>query len=211
MLTWIGRTLSPGFAYGVTAACGAAVLSTSGVAAAHEGDWWERDDKARDHAVGLGSRSSAPEPEENNAMYLEALGAGFFDSFNYERRYESFAGRVGIGVMPLGGTSASSSSAAYTMTWIAVPVTVSYLGIGNRVHTLEVGAGATYFHESGDPRSSTTGGGVYADAMLGYRLQPAHTPGSGGFLLRAGLDMVLGFRPESFLPWPHLALGFTFR
>ncbi len=154
----------------------------------------------------------------NNAIYAEGLGAGIFYSLNYDRTFGDFAGRIGFGYVSLhagvssaNGSSGSSGSASF----LSVPITVSYLGIGSKKHMLELGAGATILNVGAnasafDVSSSSSSSGsttvVLPNAMVGYRLQPP----DGGFLLRAGLNVIMGGSELPVLPWPYLALGGTF-
>jgi hypothetical protein len=165
---------------------------------------------------------AAPPKERtaNNAIYIEGLGPGLLYSLNYDRAFGDFAGRIGIGYASVGvsansesGTSGGSSSARF----LTVPITVSYLGIGSKKHMFEVGAGATIlnvganasaFDVSSSSSSSSSGSNTYVfgNVLAGYRFQPPN----GGFLLRAGLDLVLGGDSLPVFPWPYLALGGTF-
>jgi hypothetical protein len=147
-----------------------------------------------------------PPPTErtaNNALYIEALGAGLFYSLNYDHAFGAIAPRVGIGYFAVSGAS-----------WVSLPVTVSYLGIGGLKHMFEVGAGVSinYFSASvsfaGAGSSSASATDVYGVVILGYRYQPP----DGGFFLRAGVSPIFGGGASGgfFLPWPHLGLGATF-
>ncbi len=152
----------------------------------------------------------------NNAVYAEGLGPALFYSINYDRSFGDFSGRIGFGYLSVSaGASSGSTQETASASFFAVPVTVSYLGIGSKKHMLELGAGATIFHvgagASGfDTTSSSSASSsstfVLPVGIIGYRLQP---PG-GGFLLRAGISPVLAGSSIPVLPWPYLALGGAF-
>jgi hypothetical protein len=149
------------------------------------------------------------EPQErtaNNAIYIELLGLGFLYSINYERTFGDFSARAGFGYWSL---TASSSDSSANASFLAVPLTVSFIGVGSKRHMLELGAGATIYHLGGsssswhfDSSGSTTQ--VVPVGAIGYRLQPP----DGGFFLRAGLNPMI-FQ-EGFFVWPYVGLGGTF-
>jgi hypothetical protein len=146
------------------------------------------------------------ERHANNALYVELLGAGPFYSFNYDRAIGDIAVRAGISYIGLSARSGDSEARA---SFLTIPLTLSYIGLGTKKHMFELGAGATILHVSGgtdafffDEEGSATG--VIGHAVLGYRLQPPE----GGFFLRAGLTPLFG--RGIFVPWPHVGLGATF-
>ncbi len=166
-----------------------------------------------------------PEPTTrtaNNALYVEGLGQGLFYSINYDRAFGDFAARVGLGYISFtdhsssftdcssSSTSCTSTPVSTTASFLTIPLSVSYLGIGSKKHIFEVGAGMTILHVSADASglfvdnngkgSSTT---VLGDIILGYRLQPPN----GGFFLRAGLSPLIS--RYGFWPWPYLGIGAT--
>lgn len=152
----------------------------------------------------------------NNAVYAEGLGPALFYSINYDRSFGDFAGRIGFGYLSVSAVSSSGDSQeTASASFFAVPITVSYLGIGSKKHMLELGAGATIFHvgagASGFDTSSSSSASssstiVLPAGIIGYRLQP---PG-GGFLLRAGVSPIFAGSTIPVLPWPYLALGGAF-
>ncbi|HEX8792577.1 MAG TPA: hypothetical protein VF765_16630 [Polyangiaceae bacterium] len=162
--------------------------------------------------------AAAPAPAEaaptertaNNALYVELLGPGLLYSLNYDRAIGPIGARIGIEYWSLSASNANGSSAS--VTWLNVPITVSYLGIGSLKHMFEVGAGVdiSYFGGSasilGASGGSASGSAVTAwgTVILGYRYQPP----DGGFFLRAGIDPLIG--SGFFLPWPYVGLGATF-
>ena len=156
---------------------------------------------------------AAPKETErtaNNALYIEGLGPALLYSINYDRAFSEFAVRVGLEYFSIGATNADGSSASAA--FLAVPVTVSYLGIGSLKHMFEVGAGGAllYFGGSVNTLGNKTSGSAVAGigtVILGYRYQPP----DGGFFLRAGLSPLLSTAGGvNFLPWPYLGLGATF-
>jgi len=153
------------------------------------------------------AESSPTERSANNALYVELLGAGLFYSLNYDRAFGPIAGRIGIGYFSISGNSGNGGSSSST--FISVPVTVSYLGIGSLKHMFEIGAGVSINYFGGGAsfaNVSTTASvtEVFGTLVLGYRYQPP----DGGFFLRAGIDPIIG--NFGFLPWPYVGLGATF-
>jgi hypothetical protein len=154
------------------------------------------------------------EREAKNSIYIEGLGPGILYSINYDRTFGDFAGRVGFSYIGLSasansGTERSEAHASF----ITVPLTLTYLGIGSKKNIFEIGAGATIVHVgAGASTFATTNAKsessseslLFGDLIFGYRLQPP----DGGFLLRTGLSPIFGH--GVFIPLPYLALGGTF-
>ncbi|MDP9037607.1 MAG: hypothetical protein M3O50_22650 [Myxococcota bacterium] len=145
----------------------------------------------------------------NNAVYVEGLGPALLYSINYDRTFGVVSGRVGFEYISIGSTSPNGSSAS--VTFLGIPITASYLGIGSLRHMFEVGGGASIYYFGGSVNTlsnRTSGSAVTAvgTVLAGYRYQP---PG-GGFFLRAGLSPIFIFATGTILPWPYLALGATF-
>jgi hypothetical protein len=147
----------------------------------------------------------------NNAIYLELLGPGGFYSVNYDRAFGDFAGRIGFSYMSISASTGLESASA---SWLGVPLTFSYLGIGSKNHMLEVGAGVTLW-SFGAGASAFGAGATGASALLiaptgvfGYRMQPK----DGGFFFKAGLSPIFLFGGDAsvFWPAPHIGLGGTF-
>jgi hypothetical protein len=152
------------------------------------------------------AEASPTERSANNALYVELLGAGLFYSLDYDRAFGPIAGRIGIGYFSISSNSGGSGASA---SFISIPVTVSYLGIGSLKHMFEVGAGVSINYFSGgasfvNVSTTTSVTEVYGTVVLGYRFQPP----DGGFFLRAGVDPIIG--NFGFLPWPYVGLGATF-
>ena len=150
-----------------------------------------------------------------NAIYVEGLGTGFFYSLNYERVFGEFAPRIGFGYMSVSASAPSASGtgmdSAHT-SFVSIPMSVSYLGIGSLNHMFEVGAGATIamVGEGATAINVSASGSttmVLGTVTAGYRYQPA----DGGFLFRGGLNAIIGGSGDwPVLPWPYIALGGTF-
>jgi hypothetical protein len=162
--------------------------------------------------------AESDERTANNAIYLEGLGPGLVYSINYDRSFGDFAGRVGFGYLSLsvsGSSSDGQTQETSSASFIAVPITVSYLGIGSKRNMLELGLGATIWHVGAgastiDAKSTSSANEsatlVLPVGIVGYRYQP---PG-GGFLFRAGLSPLFAGSSIPVLPWPYLALGGAF-
>jgi hypothetical protein len=141
-----------------------------------------------------------------NGLYIEGLGPGLFYSFNYDRAFGDVAARVGISYISLSASGAGGSAKA---SFLSVPLTLSYIGIGSKKHIFEIGAGATIVSvgagaSSLGVESSASTTFVFGTAIIGYRLQPPN----GGFMLRTGISPIIG--SGVFLPWPYIALGAAF-
>ena len=182
-------------------------------------------------ALGAGSAFAEParsgrvamsaDGDANNSFFLEGGGPGLLYSINYERRVEQdFGLRIGFSYVGLsasassGGTTSSASASI-----LAVPVTVSYLGVNSGNHALEMGLGGTAVFASGSASGTglaASGSGMIplGTVLIGYRRQPAE----GGFQFRIGLEALMGKglalsnpNPSSFgvLPWMYMSLGFS--
>lgn len=155
---------------------------------------------------------SAGEREAENAIYVDLLGPGLFYSINYDRMLTGdLSARIGFSYLSFG---ASSGGASAEFSYWAVPLTVSYLGIGSENDMLEVGGGPVLMNVSGSGVIETddTAAGAEASATLfamtgivGYR----HQPSDGGFVFRIGASPVLAFG-AGVLPWGYLSLGAAF-
>lgn len=154
-----------------------------------------------------------------NSVYAEGLGAGLVYSFNYERLVvEDLGVRGGISYMSFSANAGSDSASA---TFITVPVTASYLGVGSKRNMLEIGGGMTFAYAGGSASGvgySSSGSGltVLPDVLIGYRLHPVD---GAGFQFRVGamafVGKGLGFDvndPDKIgvLPWFYLSLGASF-
>jgi hypothetical protein len=157
-----------------------------------------------------------------NTIYAEGLGAGGAWSINYERMVFNDLGiHVGFGYF---GVSATASGGGQTSSasgsFIAIPVTASYVGVSSGAHALEMGGGVTIWNisvsgSSGGFVGSATGLVPVGTLLVGYRYQPP----SGGFNFRVGASPLFGrglglnsTNPTAFgvLPWGYLSLGWTF-
>jgi hypothetical protein len=152
--------------------------------------------------------------EAKNAIYVDLLGPGLIYSLNYDREIvPDLSARIGISYMSLGASS-SDGSASVSFSYLAIPITASYLGIGSQSNCLELGGGPVIMNFKGSGLVESNDESVAAGAsvttlaltgMAGYRHQPA----DGGFLFRIGVSpmMVLG---ANFVPWGYLSLGAAF-
>jgi hypothetical protein len=154
-----------------------------------------------------------------NSVYAEGLGAGLVYSINYERLVvEDLGVRAGLSYMSFSASAGTTSSSA---TFLTIPVTASYLGVGSKHHILELGGGLSFLYAGGTASgvgvsSSGSGMTVLPNAMIGYRLHPVD---GAGFQFRVGAMAFagkgLGFSetdPDKFgvLPWFYLSLGASF-
>lgn len=155
-----------------------------------------------------------------NSVYIEGLGSGLFYSLNYERMIlDDISVRVGMSFIKQSVPGESLYDDA-TIKIKIFPITASYLGIGNRTHSLELGVGPGIVNVKGSGSasgfsSSGSGTSVVINTLVGYRIQrPA-----GGFQFRIGVNGFIGpgFRRNSddpdawgIFPWPYLSLGGTF-
>jgi hypothetical protein len=118
-------------------------------------------------------------------------------SINYERRISDFNLRIGVGGASWGGAG-----------YLQVPIGFNYIGLGDEVHHLELGATANItsgFYTGGDTAVAVT-----FSPIIGYRRQPV----GGGFNFRAGLSPIIagagqGVVVAGFLPWPYVSFGVT--
>ncbi|MGC4091882.1 MAG: hypothetical protein QM756_29170 [Polyangiaceae bacterium] len=165
----------------------------------------------------------APAPAEKerakNSVYVEGLGAGLLYSFNYERLViEDLAVRGGFSYQSFTATAGDASAKS---TFITLPVTASYLGVGSKHHIFELGGGMTFMYASGSASgvgvsSSGSGMAVYPDLLVGYRLHPVD---GAGFNFRVGAMAFVGKGlgwdvtdpgAVGVLPWFYLSLGASF-
>jgi hypothetical protein len=165
---------------------------------------------------------SSDERTAMNTLYAEGLGAGGAYSVNYERLVLNDLGiHIGFSYWSVsasasgGGTTASASGS-----FIAVPITASYLGVSSGNHALELGGGITIWNisvtgNSGGFVGAANGFIPIGTAIVGYRYQPRE----GGFNFRVGASPLFGKglglnanNPSAFgvLPWGYISLGWTF-
>ena len=153
--------------------------------------------------------------EAKNSIYAEGLGPGILYSINYDRIVGDFALRAGFSYVSLSvsSTDGMGNGASSKGTFVTVPLTATYIGIGSKKHIFEIGGGVTVVHlgagvqtfAADDSKSASGSANVFLGNMiLGYRMQPP----DGGFVLRAGLSPIFG--GGVVVPLPYLALGGTF-
>ena len=138
-------------------------------------------------------------------------------SINYDREIiPDLSARIGISYLSLGASAndGSGTTASASFSYLAIPITASYLGIGSPDNMLELGGGPVIMNFKGsglvESNDEAVSGGastttVALTGLAGYRHQPA----DGGFVFRVGLSpmMVLG---ANFVPWGYLSLGAAF-
>ena len=165
------------------------------------------------------SSASSSGREAKNAIYADLLGPGLFYSLNYDRVLtDDLSARIGFSYLSLGASASDGqgNSVSESFSYWAVPLTVSYLGIGSENNMFEVGGGGVLMDVKGEGLVDAKGENVDAEgnvdtmlfgltALAGYRHQPA----DGGFVFRVGLSPVMVFG-SGFLPWGYLSLGAAF-
>lgn len=166
--------------------------------------------------------ASSDERTALNTLYAEGLGAGGAYSVNYERLVlNDLAIHIGFSYWSVSATaSGGGGTASASGSFIAVPITASYLGVSSGSHTLEMGGGLTIWNVS---VTGSSGGFVGAangfvpigTVLVGYRYMPRE----GGFNFRVGASPLFGKglglnanNPTAFgvLPWGYISLGWTF-
>lgn len=190
--------------------------SGSSAAAAVASDAQDEEAEMADSEGSSEAGDAEAERSAKNAIYVDLLGPGLFYSINYDRMLtHDLSARIGFSYLSFGasagdGTGAASAEFSY---W-AVPITVSYLGIGSDSNMLELGGGPVIMNikGSGVVETDETAAGGEASAtvlamtgMVGYRHQPA----DGGFVFRIGASPVMVFE-AGLLPWGYLSLGAAF-
>lgn len=169
---------------------------------------------ASDKDVSSSSAGAAKGREAKNAIYLDLLGPGLLYSINYDREIiPDLSARIGLSYLSM-GASTSDGSVSAEFSYLAVPITVSYLGLGSENNMFELGGGPVILHFSGSGLIESEDEDVSAGAsvttmaltgLAGFRHQPA----DGGFVFRVGLSPIKTFG-AGFLPWGYLSLGAAF-
>ncbi|HEU4583971.1 MAG TPA: hypothetical protein VFS67_37195 [Polyangiaceae bacterium] len=185
--------------------------SVSGVLPAEKTD---AGNATADKAVSAAPDAKHEGREAKNALYVDLLGPGLIYSLNYDREIvPDLSARIGISYMSLGASS-SDGSASVSFSYLAIPITASYLGIGSQNNCLELGGGPVIMNFKGSGLIESNDESVSAGAsvttlaltgMAGYRHQPA----DGGFLFRIGVSPMMVFG-ANFVPWGYLSLGAAF-
>jgi|GEM_PF-2578621 len=147
-----------------------------------------------------------------NAIYLEGFGAAITYSLNYERLFEdAIAARIGVSFISATVSSGTSSS---NSTLVAVPLTVSWVGLYSGSHGLELGGGSTLFFTSagssiGTQTASANGVVPSAVGFVGYRLHPVNKV---GVQFRVGAEAIVFFNGPQVVaqPWGYISLGAAF-
>jgi hypothetical protein len=171
-----------------------------------------------DKKVGRTSEATEHDRDAKNALYLDLLGPGLVYSINYDRVIaDDFSARIGFSYLSysMGASNGAGTTAGLKFSYFAIPVTVSYLGIGSANNMLELGAGGELLNAKGDGFINASEGSASASAsrtffaltgLAGYRHQPA----DGGFVFRVGLSPVEIFGLNKILPTGYLSLGAAF-
>jgi len=155
--------------------------------------------------------------EAKNAIYLDLLGPGLIYSINYDREIiPDLSARIGFSYLgySVSASDGAGTSAGAKFSYFAIPLTVSYLGLGSKSNCLELGGGAEILNMKGngfvnaDEGSASVGASrtfVALTALAGYR----HQPEDGGFVFRIGLSptAILGLVT---VPTGYLSLGAAF-
>jgi len=199
------------------AATESADTSLSGILPAEQGPATATE-ATSDEEVMTGSSSSHKGREAKNAIYADLLGPGLFYSLNYDRVLtDDLSARIGFSYLSFGvsASDGAGTTASAGFSYWAIPLTVSYLGIGSENNMFEVGGGGVIMNVTGsglveasgevDSSGNVSSTMVGMTALAGYRHQPA----DGGFVFRVGASpvMVMG---SGFLPWGYLSLGAAF-
>lgn len=113
---------------------------------------------------------SSGERTAMNTIYAEGLGAGGAYSINYERSiFNELGTHLGFSYWSVSASaSGGGQTASASGSFIAVPITASYLGISSGAHALELGGGVTIWNISVSGNSS----GFEARRLDLFRLGP---------------------------------------
>ncbi len=197
--------------------------SLTGILPAEQGSGSSAAGDASEAASDKETSSGRSEPasrgrEAKNAIYVDLLGPGLFYSLNYDREIvHDLSARIGFSYMSVGARASDGdgTTTSGNFSYFAVPLTVSYLGIGSENNMFEVGGGGVLISAKGegvvDGGSDTAAGEAESDTLLaltalaGYR----HPPADGGFVFRIGASPMVAFG-SGFLPWGYLSLGAAF-
>jgi hypothetical protein len=192
--------------------------SLSGILPAEQGSA-KGNEASPDEVVPSKDSSKGDGREAKNAIYVDLLGPGLFYSINYDRVImDDVSARIGFSYLSLGATvdDGAGTTVSQSFAYWAVPLTVSYLGIGSKDNMFEVGGGGILMNVEGSGLVEAEGENVDAEgnidtmlfgmtALAGYRHQPA----DGGFVFRVGMSPMMVFS-SGFLPWGYLSLGGAF-
>lgn len=200
------------------------MMAWTASASAREADPLLEEEPVPPAAVEPGKDSGPEEAEPSvleqrsakNGIYADILGPGLFYSINYDRfLVKDVSARIGISYLSLGASASDGTTTASAgFSYLAIPLTASYLGIGSDTHMLELGGGGVLMHvtgsgivDSGTERSGASASATMfgATMLAGYRRQPAE----GGFIFRGGISPIFVFG-DGFLPWGYISLGAAF-
>jgi len=125
-------------------------------------------------------------------------------SLNYERKIGLFGVRVGASYLSISADD-QEDGCFFCARLFAVPIAVSFLGLGAGSHALEIGAAVTLVYLEGTTEIAEADGvTAFASGLVGYRFQG---PGS-GLQFRVGASVLAG--TGGAVPWPYLSLGIGF-
>lgn len=162
--------------------------------------------------------SVRPQPEERmrNVLYGGLFGAGIAYSLNYERLlFPELGIRIGVGYYPdlaTETTTLGSTTETRSADLLAIPISVSYLGIGTAASIFELGGGLTALTLVGDASAgfgdgSASGTTVLGTLHAGWRYHPVR---QSGFMFRIGLMALVGDFAGGIFPWLYLSGGLAF-
>jgi hypothetical protein len=157
------------------------------------GEKTDAPDASADKAASSSKSTNEKGREAKNAIYLDLAGPGLFYSINYDREViPDLAVRIGLSYLSVGAsTGDGTNSVSAKFSYLAIPITASYLGIGSKSNMLELGGGPVIMNLSGSgfvesDDEKVAAGGSYTTlaltALAGYR----HQPEDGGFVFRIG-------------------------
>jgi hypothetical protein len=181
------------------------------------GEKTDTPDASADKAVSSSGARNDKGREAKNAIYLDLAGPGLFYSINYDRELiPDLAVRIGLSYLSVGASAGDgSNTASAKFSYLAIPITASYLGIGSKSNMLELGGGPVIMNLSGSglvesDDAKVAAGGSYTTlaltALAGYR----HQPEDGGFVFRIGASPEKIFGVPRILPWGYMSLGAAF-
>jgi hypothetical protein len=170
-----------------------------------------------DKEVGRTSEAAGHDREAKNALYLDLLGPGLLYSINYDRVIaDDFSARIGFSYLSYGVSVSDNAgnTGGGKFSYFAIPLTVSYLGIGSPNNMLELGAGGELLNAKGKGFVNASAGSANVSesrtffaltGLAGYRHQPA----DGGFVFRVGFSPVAILNLIT-IPTGYMSLGAAF-
>jgi opacity protein-like surface antigen len=132
-------------------------------------------------------------------IYLEVGGSAAIYSLNFDSRFKKQENGLGFRI---GAGGAGGSGSGY----FAVPAQLNYL-LGENGKYLELGAGATFLHVTGDDDFffDNSASSLQGNLVVGFRSQP---------FAKKGITWRVAFTPfvgsEGFLPFGGASIGYRF-